>query len=285
MRIGIAGVDGSHAEDFLRHFNSEARHGDLRVTSVWGGTSARSAELLALSPGLTIADSLETLVAHVGAVIVGDRHGGLHRQHALAAIGAGKPVFVDKPLANSLADAAAIVEAAGHAGLPLLSGSALRWQTETQELKSRLATLSGPVRLFAYGTWYPDNEYGGAIYYAIHTVELVQELLDPDWRDLRVERGANPRVRYIAGPHEVTLEFRPLDDTGSSAFGVSIESTDAAIDQPIPLGDDYMAPVCERIAAMLETGASPMSRDELLGPVAMMDEIDRLLAKPGGRSA
>ena len=45
MRIGIAGVDGSHAEDFLRHFNSEARYGDRRVTAIWGGrpTLARRA--------------------------------------------------------------------------------------------------------------------------------------------------------------------------------------------------------------------------------------------------
>ena len=278
MRIGIAGVDGSHAEDFLRHFNSEARCGDTRVTAIWGGTPARSAELLALSPGLTIAASLDSLIAGVDAVIVGDRHGALHREHALAAIAVRKPVFVDKPLANSLPDASAIVDAATRAQVPLLSGSALRWQTETQELKARLAAIQGPVRLFAYGTWYPDNEYGGAIYYAIHTVELVQELLGPAWRDVRIERGTHPRVHYLARAHEVTMEFRPLDDSGSSAFGVRIEAPGTVIDQPIPLGDNYMAPVCERIARMLRAGTSPMSRDDLLAPVALMEEVDRLLA-------
>ncbi len=278
MRIGIAGVDGSHAEDFLRHFNTEARFGDLRVTALWGGTTARSAELLALSPGLTIAGSLESLVSGVDAVVVGDRHGGLHRPHALAAIAAGKPVFVDKPLANSLADATAIVEAAEHARVPLFSGSALRWQAETQALKARLAALSGPMRLFAYGTWYPDNEYGGAIYYAIHTVELIEELVGPDCHDVRVEEGTTPRVHCRAGLHDVTLEFRPLDETGSSAFGVRIETPGTVLDQPIPLGDDYMAPVCDRMAAMLRTGASPMSRHELLAPIALMEEVDRLLA-------
>jgi predicted dehydrogenase len=278
MRIGIAGVDGSHAEDFLRHFNIEARYGDLRVTAIWGGTDARSAELLARSPGLTIAGSLEALVSAVDAVIVGDRHGGLHKHHALAAIAAGKPLFIDKPLANSLTDATAIVEAAERARVPLLSGSALRWQPETQALKTRLAAMPGPMRLFAYGTWYPDNDYGGAIYYAIHTVELAQELVGSDWREVGIERGTNPRVYYRAGPHEVTMEFRPLGETGSSAFGVKIETPGTGLDQPIPLGDDYMAPVCDSIAAMLRTGASPMSRDELLTPVALMEEIDRLLA-------
>jgi predicted dehydrogenase len=278
LRIGIAGVDGSHAEDFLRHFNTEARHDDMRVTAMWGGTTARIAELLVLSPDLRFADSLHSLIGSVDAVIVGNRDGRLHKQHALPAIAARRPVFIDKPLANSLADATAIVEAAERAKVSLLSGSALRWQSETQALKARLAATSAPVRLFAYGTWYPDNDYGGANYYAIHTVELVQELLGTGWRDLRIERGGKPRVRYSTGPHEVTIEFRPLDDSGSSAFGVRIDAPAVAIEQPIPLGDDYMAPVCDRIASMLQTGKSPMSLEELLAPVGLMEEIDRLLA-------
>ncbi len=87
-------------------------------------------------------------------------------------------MFVDKPLANSLSDARTDGGGGGsdRAGVPLLSGSALRWQPEAAQLKTRLAGLDGPIDLAAYGTWYPQNEYGGAIFYAIHTVELVQEL-------------------------------------------------------------------------------------------------------------
>ena len=50
-----------------------------------------------------------------------------------------------------------------------------------------------------------------------------------------------------------------------------------AIEQPILLDDDYMAPVAERIAAMLRTGTSPMTREDLLAPVDLMNAIDRLL--------
>jgi predicted dehydrogenase len=278
MRIGIAGIDGSHAEDFLRHFNVEARYGDMRVTTVWGGTAARHTELLGRSPGLTVVGSLALLIDSVDAVIVGDRDGRLHKYRALPAIAAGKPVFVDKPLANSLADATEIVDAAERAGIPLLSGSALRWQAETQALKARLAAISRPTRLLAYGTWYPDSSYGGAVYYAIHTVELVQELLGPKWTGIEVERGADPRVHSRAGSHEITMEFRALEASGSSTFGVRIDAAGSFLEQPIPLGKDYMAPVCERIASMLRTDIRPMSRDELLAPVALMEEIDRLLA-------
>ena len=277
MRLGLVGVDSSHAEDFLRHFNAEHRHNSMRVTALWGGDDKRMTELTQLSAETKAMDSLTALLAEVDAVIVGDRHGGLHRAHALAALEAGRPVFVDKPLSNSPDDATAIVEAAEHAGVPLLSGSALRWQAETRRLKARLAGLDGPIELLAYGTWYPQNEYGGAIFYAIHTIELVQELLGAEWHKLRL-RAEDDRsgVRFRVGQHSVALEFRPLSG-GSSDFGVEVTAEKVAFRQSIALGDDYMLPVCDQIAGMLWNGHSPMTRQELLAPVALMEEIDVLL--------
>jgi predicted dehydrogenase len=277
MRLGLVGVDSSHAEDFLRHFNAEHRHDPIRVAAMWGGDDERMTALAALAPDVAATDSLDGLLASVDAVIVGDRHGGRHRAHAIAAIHAGRPVFVDKPLANTLSDATAIVEAAERRGVSLLSGSALRWQAETRRLKAKLAGLDEPIALMAYGTWYPQNEYGGAIFYAIHTIELVQELLGTEWHKVRPRADDDlSAVRYRVGPHSVTLEFRPLSG-GSSDFGVEVEAGKVAFRQSIPLGDDYMLPVCDQIAAMLRNGHSPMTRQELLAPVAMMEEIDGLL--------
>jgi len=271
-------VDSSHAEDFLRHFNSEARHPDMTVTAVWGGDQARTAELLALVPDLVAVDTLDQLILDVDAVIVGDRHGDLHLPHALPAIGAGKPVFVDKPLACTLEDAMALVDAAERAGTPLLSGSALRWQAETGTLGARLTGLDGPFAISGHGTWYPDSEYGGAIFYAIHTIELLHELVGARWSELRLDAGDHPIVRYEAGRASVTLHLHPLGPGGSSEFGVSVHSPELSCDIPIPLGPVYMAPVTDSIAAMLRTGRG-MDRETLLAPIRMMAEIDASLGR------
>jgi predicted dehydrogenase len=275
IRIGLVGVDSSHAEDFLRHFNREARHRDMQVTRIWGGDENRTAELLAHGPALHAADSLEALLAEVDAVIVGDRHGDLHLPHALPAIAAGKPVFIDKPLTCRLDDAIALVDAAERAGTPLLSASALRWHDDVVILKARLAYLDGPVEIAAHGTWTPDSEHGGAIYYAIHVVELAQELAGTDWRGLRREPGEATRLRYDSARASVTLAFRPPDAHGA-AFGVSVRSPQLRCERPILLSDDYMAPVVDRIAAMLRSGRG-MSRETLLAPMRMMEEIEGLL--------
>jgi predicted dehydrogenase len=280
MRIGLAGIDSSHAEDFLRHFNVEERYHDIRVTALWGPLAPpdRVVELLALSPDVRAMSTLDELVGGVDALIVGDRHGDLHLQHALPGIAARKPVFIDKPLACSLSEAEAIVDAAARAEVSFLSGSALRWQDETVALKARLAYLEGPVTLRAYGTWYPDSEYGGAIFYAIHTIELMQELVGIEWSNLRVvSAGTHPVLRYEIGQVQAEVAFHPLGESGSSDFGVSVSSAQMTLERKIALGSDYMLPVANRIARMLQTGQGGMTREQLLAPVRMMAEIEGLL--------
>lgn len=277
QRVGLIGLDSSHAEDFLRLLNIDQRWPGIEVTAIFGGDRARNDELVGISQQARPASSIEELVARVDAVIVGARDGRLHLQHALPALQAGKPVFVDKPLACSLADAEAMVLAAERNGAPLLSGSALRWQRATQDMKARVAQLNGaPGEVAAYGTWYPQSEYGGPIFYAIHTIELAQELAGPDWRELTLEEAETPVLGYWAGSTRVTLNFLPAG-AGASDFGVTLVAAGDTIHQPIMLEEDYMAPVLDEIAAMWSAGRSPLSHDHLLAPIALMEEAERLL--------
>jgi hypothetical protein len=106
----------------------------------------------------------------------------------------------------------------------------------------------------------------------------MQELIGASWSDLRLEQaGAHPVVRYKTGDIDAELAFHPLDVSGSSAFGVSLVSATESLDRLIPLPDDYMLPVADRIARMLQTGDSGMTREQLLAPIRMMAEISALL--------
>lgn len=277
IRIGLCGLDSSHSEDFLRHFNLESRHPGIRITALAAGDAQRAAELTAYAPGLIEAADLWAMLGIVDAVIVGHRNGARHREAAVTSLGAGKPVFVDKPLANTLADAEAIVDAAERAGIPLLSASALRYQAETYRIKAMLAGIDGEVALTAAGTWFPDNAYGGPIFYAIHAIELALELMGPDFAAVERARGDDAAIRYRNGANRVKLAFRPPGEDGSTAFSVAVKAGGVRFSKPIKLSDDYMAPVAERFAAMLRSGASGMTRETLLAPIRLMAAIEPLL--------
>lgn len=272
MRIGLVGTDSSHAEYFLDAFNVEKRYPGQRIVALWGADAERT-RMLAERGGVAVFAQPAAMLGAVDGVIVGDRHGDLHYPHAAPFLEAGLPVFIDKPLANTPRDAEALVTLARRSGAALCSASALRWQHDMDEVKRRRATLGALQEVEAYGTWYPESEYGGAIFYGIHTIELAQELVGADWADVTVTSGANPSATFQAGAVRVGLVFRPLGESGESEFGVRVRAEGGEVAMPIRLPDDYMAPVIARIAEMMRTRRAPLSDQDLVSPVALMHEI------------
>ena len=121
MRIGIIGTENSHTDHIIDHLNVERRAGDTRVVALSGGASERNEKLRDTGQIERLVDTPTDLLGLVDAVIFTDRHGGLHREHAVPFLAEGLPVFVDKPLACTEADARAIVAAAREHDAPLTS--------------------------------------------------------------------------------------------------------------------------------------------------------------------
>ena len=89
--------------------------------------------------GLEIVDSIEELLPKVDAVLLESLDGRPHLQQARPVIEAGKPIFIDKPLAASLADAVEIFRLAKEHGVPCFSSSlaALQFRDHRHAQRSR----------------------------------------------------------------------------------------------------------------------------------------------------
>ena len=98
----------------------------------------------------------------------------LHLEYALRAIEAGKPVFLEKPVANSMADARRIVDAANAAGVPLMVGMVVRYfpeyETGNRLVKqgrvgtpaaARLRRGGGPPK--GASDWFMDHARSGGV--------------------------------------------------------------------------------------------------------------------------
>ena len=85
--------------------------------------------------GVEIVDSIPKLLEKVDVVLLESVDGRIHLQEALPVIKAGKPLFIDKPMAGSLVDAIAIYEAAKQHGVPFFSSSSSRFGPSFRELK------------------------------------------------------------------------------------------------------------------------------------------------------
>jgi myo-inositol 2-dehydrogenase / D-chiro-inositol 1-dehydrogenase len=102
VRIGVIGT-GMIGQDHIRRI-SEVLSGCV-VVAVTDVDSGKAQAVGALRPGVKVHASGEAVVAdpEVDAVVV-TSWGPTHRQYVLAAIAGGKPVFCEKPLAESTQD-------------------------------------------------------------------------------------------------------------------------------------------------------------------------------------
>ena len=125
-----------------------------------------------------------------------------HREYVERAAAAGKAIFVEKPMARTLADCDAMIAATERAGVPVMSGHVLRYFAEYAAAKRlvdaggvgtpvaiRTARMAGFPDLGGRPNWYADPEQSGGL-----VLDMI--LHDFDW--LRWTFGPVSRV-YARG--------------------------------------------------------------------------------------
>lgn len=191
VRIALVGL-GGHGRTIR---NAAGAAAGLEVVAVYDVAEAE-AEAAAKQLGCTVAPSYEALLARddLDAVaLVTPNH--LHRQQAEAAFAAGLAVFVEKPIANTVADGIAIAEAAERHGLPLMVGHNMRFGRATQKARQFLEEgrlgeiVSVEIHFSADSTRHlPEDAWRlrpdqcpllPVMQLGIHAIDLVHYLLGP----------------------------------------------------------------------------------------------------------
>jgi hypothetical protein len=289
LRIGIIGCDTSHAAAFASLLNDPAAPGHIpgaRITAAcktfspdmeWSRTRVDGyiAELRERH-GVKITGGIAELCAGVDAVIVASVDGRAHLAQAREVIAAGKPVFVDKPLAGTLRDALEVIRLAEAAAVPLWTGSAYRWYPS---LRSLLEADIGEIRgAISYGPAHLDAHHPDFFFYGIHPAEALYTVLGAGCEsvtrtkaadtDLVVGMWSGGRTGTLIGlrtqalPHQVTVFGR----TGHA--------------QQQGGGPDY-APLTAQIVEFFRTGQPPVSHAETLELYTFMEAADES-ARRGG---
>ncbi|MFK8164591.1 MAG: bi-domain-containing oxidoreductase [Lewinella sp.] len=116
------------------------------------------------------------------AILITTRHNS-HAAQAIAALEAGKHVFVEKPLALTHAELDAVEAAYQKSGKTLTVGFNRRFSPFSQDLKKQLGTSPGPINVIAtmnagfipQDVWVQDMEVGGGriIGEACHLIDLI----------------------------------------------------------------------------------------------------------------
>jgi len=194
LGIGLIGL-GRHGMRYVRHLADTPLGARLVAVCRRDTEQGRT---VASRHGAKFFQHYEDLIAspQVDAVIVATPP-SLCLPICLAAVKAGKPLLIEKPLACTGADAREMVRAADAAGTPLMTAHTLRFDRAVLALKSQLATVGARRYLVLTNRVEPRPEvlrapedYGGRgvlLEIGIHLLDLVRFLTGEEVAEVRCE--------------------------------------------------------------------------------------------------
>ena len=283
LKLGIIGLDTSHVTAFTELLNNPSNPNHVagaRVVAGYRGGSPdvessytrldKFTETLKTKYGVEIVPDIPALLQKVDAVLLESVDGRLHLEQAKPVLVAKKPVFIDKPLASTYADAKEIARLARASGTPWFSSSSLRYSAQAVELK-------GPNTLGAF-TWGPGplepHHQLELSWYGIHAIEMLYTLMGTGCES--VTNTSTADADLVAGRWKDGRvgTVRCGRGKGSSAYGAVVYTPS----QPRQSREDkgaYYGNLLAEVVKFFQTGKPPVPNEETLEIFAFLDAAQR----------
>jgi hypothetical protein len=213
--------------------------------------------------GVEIVDSIDELLKKVDVVMIESVDGRPHLAQAKPVIAAGKPLFIDKPMAGSLADGIEIFRLAKEKNVPCFSSSSLRFSAGFQAVRNKTSPFGDVKNCTAWGPLSIEPHHPDLFYYGIHGVETLFTIMGPGCKS--VTRPSRDKVVGTWADGRVGIfEAR-------KGYGVEIEGTKGR--GQIDKYDGYK-PLVVEIVKFFKTGKPPVAAEETIELLAFMEAAD-----------
>ncbi len=286
LKLGIIGTDTSHVTAFTRVLNdangSDHVAGARVVAAFKGGSpdieeSAKRLDQYASELhdkwGVQIVPAISDLCPLVDGILLESIDGRPHLAQFREAASCGKPVFIDKPLASTLADAIEIARVAKQKNIPWFSSSSLRYSA-VADMKS--PDMTGAI-VWAPGPAEPHHQLDLS-WYGIHGVEMLYTLFGTGCEEVSRISSADADVvtgRWKDGRLGTVHLQRPYGKYGAVVF-LKGQKLDAKPDMQF----SYV-PLVREIVHFMETKEPPVPNETTLEMFAFMDAAQKSVAEGG----
>jgi predicted dehydrogenase len=285
LRIGIIGCDTSHVTAFTEVLNNPQAKGHVpggKVVAAYKGGSADIpssiervggySKTLQEKYGVKMCDTIEELCTNVDVVLLESVDGRPHLEQVKPVLKAGKPVFVDKPIAASLHDTIAIFRLAKAAHVPIFSSSGLRFAKANQAIRE--GSLGKVTYAETYGPCEIEPHHPDLFWYGVHGVEALFTVMGTGCET--VQRGTTTN-----GMIEVTGTWsggrKGVYRADKSFHGLARGEKGEA---PAGTFDGYQ-PLVVAIMNFFQTGVAPVKPEETIEIIAFLEAAD-LSKQQGG---
>lgn len=283
LRAGMIGLDTSHVIAFTSILNNPKNMAELAGVKVVAGFPGGSPDLpdsanrvegftktLKEKHGIEIVDSIDELLKKVDVVLLESVDGRVHLKQAIPVLKAGKPVFIDKPIAGSLADVLMIFELAARHKVPVFSSSSLRFSPAVARLRQDPKQVGKVVGCFTYGPCPLEKTHPDLFWYGIHGVETLFTVMGTGCRS--VTRTHTKETDVVTGTWKDGRigTFRGVRE-GKAGYQALVFGSKGVF--TAPGSGDYKA-LMEEVCKFFKTGKPPVAAEETIEMFAFMEAAD-----------
>ena len=280
LKVGMIGLDTSHSIAFTKVLNDAAAADEVancKVTIAYPYGSRKIESSYSRIPGYTeqmkemgveIAESIDEVLAEVDVVLLETNDGNPHLEQAMAVIDSGKPLFIDKPVAGSFADAIAIYQYAEQNQVPVFTSSSLRYSKGAVEIRNGSIGKVHGAETFSPAHLEPSHP--DLFWYGIHGVEALFTVMGAGCES--VVRVSTEDTEFVTGTWNGGRvgAFRGIRGYKGGYGGTAYGEKGVAEVGPY----QGYRPLVVDIVAFFKTGKSPVEAKESLEIYAFMEAAD-----------
>ena len=281
FRLGIIGTTTSHVPAFVQLLHApnavEPIAGFQVVAAYPGGMpdnpdSWNRVEQYASgleNQGIKLYPTVEAMLPEVDGILLLSVDGRPHLEQAKPVIAAGKPLFIDKPMAAGLADVLELYRLAEEKKVPVFSASSLRFGATIQTMRNEQ-----PLgKVLGCATWGPcslNAKHPDLFWYGIHGTEMLFTLMGTGCKT--VSRTQTNGTEFVVGVWDDGRigTYRGLR-TGRAVFGALVFGEKG--NGEAGTNEGYKGLV-EEFCKFFRTGTPPFHSQETIEVFAFMEAAD-----------
>ena len=279
LQLGIVGLS-VHSAAFSELLNDSEKDKDLqgcRITKLYHPKGNPDVDFTVdqlkeyqdriMKSGVQMVSTIDELIESVDGVLIETNDGRPHMEQVKPVLKSGKPVFVDKPVAESLKGVIEIFREAEKLNVPIFSSSSLRYITTAQRINQN----RDGIKILGADIFSPaplEKSHTDLFWYGIHGVELLYTIMGTGCKEVM-------QVKHTEG-EDIVLGYWDDDrmgvlrgirngkrDYGGTAF---------AEKEIIPVGSfEGYRPLVVKIVEFFLNNLSPVASAETIEIYAFME--------------
>lgn len=277
IKVAIIGLDTSHSTEFPLRMQAPDCPAETRVEGIRAVTclrfktpfiddenlDERQQQLEAW--GVKVTDNFDEAVANCDAIMLEINDPAYHLEYFKKCVDLNKPIFLDKPFADTYENAKIIYDLIKEKNIKVISASSLRY---SRNLLDACNAVPVPERAFIYGALGIPPVGSGVIWYGVHCFEMLQRAMGPGAISVDARKDNAGAVAIVEYPDkrrgivELTL--------GNYVYGGSLKAKELN-ESYIVNGSMYYTEQLREICSFFKTGEASIKIEDALEVMNMLD--------------